>query len=335
MPKPTLPPTSRRLSDGRYFPYFLRTVPNDVFQTLAMVDLLKYLFDYSHVALFTSNSAYGSAGASAFESAAETYGLNLLTTQRFVENTLDFSSIYESLAASRARVVALICMSADAANFMVGAYRNGLAGPGYLYLATDGATEQGLWAEHPELSTNVTLRLHVLKGFFGVSIHAGVESNPRDPLMTLQAYRARRRRALPTVGSDESCSVERDDDQHLLWALDHDENTSTPLRCSRYVASGESSYEAYAYDAVYAVARALHSLIEVHNRTSIRGSELLAELIQDTHFWGVTGELKFHDVRLRSSNTNPLAVQIAARTNSEHFSSFCTGRKRSISMGGG
>jgi ABC-type branched-subunit amino acid transport system substrate-binding protein len=52
-------------------------------------------------------------------------------------------------------------------------------------------------------------------------------------------------------------------------------------------------YEAYAYDAVYAVAHALHTMIETEGKTTIVGSELLDTLLNKVDFAGATGTVKF------------------------------------------
>ena len=54
-------------------------------------------------------------------------------------------------------------------------------------------------------------------------------------------------------------------------------------------------FDAFGYDAVFAVAHALHDLIEVQNRTEIVGNELLDTLIRRVSFEGVTGQIEFYD----------------------------------------
>ena len=51
----------------------------------------------------------------------------------------------------------------------------------------------------------------------------------------------------------------------------------------------------YAYDAVYAVAHALHFLLETEGRTTFTGAELLRVLTQNVSFAGVTGTVEFYD----------------------------------------
>eukprot|EP00966_Prymnesium_polylepis_P248679 5749576-Prymnesium_polylepis.1 len=59
---------------------------------------------------------------------------------------------------------------------------------------------------------------------------------------------------------DGSCSQETDDDGNYLWMQDHDNNASTALRCAGDDPQRETSYDAFGYDAAYAVAHALHEL---------------------------------------------------------------------------
>ena len=188
----------------------------------------------------------------------------------------------------------------SSADFLGGAYEAGLAGPGFFYFGSDSVTQPALWQTNERLNSNETLRLAILVGYFGLTESPGIDSNPIDPHMTHAAYLERRRRFLPAVEAGGQCSLATDDDERSptrIWADDHDNNASTPLACAPYNQSGASAYEAYAYDAVFAVARALHSLIEVRNRTSIVGSELRDELLERTRFWGVTGDVTFFNVR--------------------------------------
>ena len=55
------------------------------------------------------------------------------------------------------------------------------------------------------------------------------------------------------------------------------------------------SYAPYAYDAVYALAHALHDLIEGRGVSRIDGDELRAALTQRVAFMGVTGYVDFVD----------------------------------------
>ena len=82
-------------------------------------------------------------------------------------------------------------------------------------------------------------------------------------------------------GGGVSCDLSRDDDgATYLWAHDHDGNSSTPLVCGGADNQLEDSYAPYAYDATYAIAHALHALIEVghHGQMAILARPLLASI---------------------------------------------------------
>ena len=49
----------------------------------------------------------------------------------------------------------------------------------------------------------------------------------------------------------------------MLWAADHDGDPSTPLECAGSDNQVQDSYAPFVYDAVFAVAHALHDLIKV------------------------------------------------------------------------
>ncbi|XP_072025080.1 metabotropic glutamate receptor-like [Amphiura filiformis] len=66
--------TSDELSDAKRFPYFLRTVPPDKFQAIAIVDLLLH-FHWEYIALFYSIDTYGIHGAKHIRTLAENAGI--------------------------------------------------------------------------------------------------------------------------------------------------------------------------------------------------------------------------------------------------------------------
>jgi hypothetical protein len=63
-----------------------------------------------------------------------------------------------------------------------------------------------------------------------------------------------------------SCSDAADDGGQLLFQRDHDNDITTPLRCGGYdYATGLDSLDSYvpaSYDAVVAIARAAHKVVE-------------------------------------------------------------------------
>ena len=129
------------------------------------------------------------------------------------------------------------------------------------------------------------------KGSFFLTIRQGEGTPAHD------AYMARRVKLPLTTGNGSSCNLESGDDGAYLWA-GTTTSTGSSLYCAGYNPKlKESSYEfdAFGYDAVFAIAHALHELIEVQNVTEIVGSELLESLITRVRFEGVTGMVDFYD----------------------------------------
>ena len=284
--------TSALLSDGASYPYFLRTCPSDAFQGDGLADLVQNLFGYTRVASVASTDGYGAAGIAAFLSAAASRGLNVLVSLNFNNNANDFTEQYRELQRSDARIIILFCQTADAGVFMKGALAEGIGGPGYMWLGSDALSQSSLWTTNSVLSDPVE-RLRVLKGFFGLRPSVG------QGTAVYNAFLARQR-ALPSSLPVNStvCNMATDDDlasPRYIWAQDSDNNASTPLACGGTDNQAEGSYAPYAYDAVYAIANALHHLIEVQGKTSIVGSELLDALVRNVAFDGVTGRIEFHD----------------------------------------
>ncbi|KAL1508443.1 hypothetical protein AB1Y20_004546 [Prymnesium parvum] len=102
--------------------------------------------------------------------------------------------------------------------------------------------------------------------------------------------------AFRAIARNKGLSTLTDDDGSYIWAQDHDANASTPLACAGVDPSaGVLAYEPYAYDATFALAYALHHLIEVQNRSEVVGSELIDALIKHVQFEGASGLVDFFD----------------------------------------
>ena len=160
--------TSPALSDGKAYPYFLRTIPSDAFGATAMVDVLQTLWNYSLVALVHSTDSYGSGGANAFARAAVASGLAIRTTQSFPKDSSDFSAQHRALLQAGSRIVVLICQAYDASRFLRTAQQAGVGGAGYLYFGGDTVATSGFWESDEALASDGSLRQLVLRGLFSI-----------------------------------------------------------------------------------------------------------------------------------------------------------------------
>lgn len=160
-----------------------------------------------------------------------------------------------------------------------------MGGEGFIWLGSDGVSDSDVWLAHPMLSSDAHLRLKVMRGLFTLS-----PSVPRGPAFDSYAARLRSLPSTAPRDGEEGCSYETDDEGTPIWLLDSSGKVCTG-------ASGEeavgSVYAPFVYDATYALAHALHDLVEVQGRMEVTGEELYRTLIHRVRFEGVTGTVAF------------------------------------------
>ena len=306
--------TSPLLSDGMTYSYFLRTSPSDALEGFATADIMANLWGFTAVAVVHSTDTYGEYGAQAFLDAAQvTFSISILTTQPINNDQRDFSSQYRALLAVDARIIFLCTQAKDGGPFLRGAYELGLGGEGFLWFGGNGPTSYDLFRNDDSdvtidadgtvsegatrgMGTNLVVREAVMRGYFGISPAVGRGTD------VYSAYVARLAmlgdtagNGAPTMGNPNGCNLETDDDGRYIWAQDHDNDPSTDLACAGNDNLEDDNWAPFSYDATFALAHAIHTLLYVENRTSVVGSELLDTLIQNVSFAGVTGLVDFHD----------------------------------------
>eukprot|EP00966_Prymnesium_polylepis_P081352 1884688-Prymnesium_polylepis.1 len=238
---PIISPSSSSpgLSDGRVYPYLLRTVPSDGFGMVAMVDCLIMLFNYSVVSLVHSTDAYGTGAANAFMQQASISRLSIVTKQFFQKDASDFSQQQHELVRAGSRVIVLVCQVSDGQRFLsTASQEHGIGGAGYLFFGLNSL-----------ISTVCT------RGYFWILANHESSGFERQ-----QAYLSHQEQLRVAARDPTTCLMETDDNGHYLWAQDHDNNASTPLQCAGDDPERTTSYDAFGYDAAYAVAHALHEL---------------------------------------------------------------------------
>ena len=196
----------------------------------------------------------------------------MVTSQTFPYGAVDFSTQYRTLRQNAVRVIVIMCSTADSGRFIQGAIEHGIGGSGFLWFGSDSLSNDELWLNNEEMSTNASLRLRLLKGFFGARAWGGggvMHTN----------YLERLRRMQSTTGKGDECNLQTDDDipGNILWAGWPGSNSSSPIICAGTdgAVTASDSFAPYAYDGMYALARALHELIEGRNVTEVLGPELM------------------------------------------------------------
>jgi len=281
--------TSPELSDSSRYPFFLRTIPSDALQLETMVDILRHLFEYSRIALVYEADDYNGELGQAFQVAWGQIGGRLENNIVITDADADFSKFHRELIATGVRVSVLIAERGTSARFIREGYNNGLGGEGYMWFGHAAMAENGWWSSDAVLAADAELQALLLRGSFAVA------RQPWKQTDIAKGFASRLQQLfLSKASGPTTCSLEVDDEgEQYLWAQDHDNDPSTPLACLVSNEHEIREIDAFAYDAVFAVAHALHDLIELQNRSTIVGSELVASLRSNVNFEGATGQLEF------------------------------------------
>eukprot|EP00966_Prymnesium_polylepis_P264299 6105502-Prymnesium_polylepis.1 len=192
------------LSDGRAYPYFLRTIPSIAFAIDAGLDVLVELLQYTSIAFVASDEYFGLLGGSSFVSLAADKGLTIGMLATFRSHTTDFSEPLRALQRSGARIILLVCLPTDGSRFVRGALEIGVGGAGYLWFGDDTSH-----VYMPYWAGDSALLERALKGFFAFEPTNGKGSAAHT------AYMARRQQ-LPLLGGDGKCSYEKDSSGSVL-----------------------------------------------------------------------------------------------------------------------
>ncbi|KAL3921676.1 MAG: hypothetical protein SGPRY_004821, partial [Prymnesium sp.] len=233
----------------------------------------------------------GTAASRAFLSSAHNAGLKVREATPFLVASLDFSLQHKEVLASGLRVIVLLAPNGDSSRFLRTAFAEGIGGQGYLWIGGNGVSGSDLWESDPILAADSSLREMVLKGLF--ALQPGIGGVYGDAYLS---YLARKRQIPSTMPTqDGSCNQETDDDGNPLWAADHDNDPTTPLACAGESFQKDGTYDSFAYDAIMAVAHALHELIELQNKSVVEGPDLVAALESKVRFQGVTGLIDFDE----------------------------------------
>lgn len=131
--------TSAQLSDKTRYEYFVRTVPPDNFQALAMVDIVKK-FNWTYVSTVASDGEYGVPGIEYFQHEAKARNICLAETLKVSSNPskAEYDHIVETLQAkSNSRVVILFLREEDAGGILSAASKRNISGR-FVWIAADG-----------------------------------------------------------------------------------------------------------------------------------------------------------------------------------------------------
>ncbi|XP_041851303.1 extracellular calcium-sensing receptor-like [Melanotaenia boesemani] len=165
------------LSDKKKFPAFLRTMPSDLFQVDALVQLVKH-FGWTWVGVIAGDDAYGRGGGNIFADEVRKLGACVAIHEIIPKNRAQagISSIISNIQSSGAQVILVFAVEQDAAALFDEALRGGLTGIQWL------ASEA--WSTAAVLST--PRKYHqILQGTMGFAIQRAHIPGLRDFLLQL------------------------------------------------------------------------------------------------------------------------------------------------------
>ncbi|RXN09915.1 extracellular calcium-sensing receptor-like protein [Labeo rohita] len=244
------------LSNRKKYPSFFRTIPSDAFQVRAMVQILRH-FRWTWVGLIYSNNDYGVYAAQSFHQEMQLFGHCVAFSEILPNNNnpRDIQRIMGVIQASTARVVVVFSHSSLLIPLMNEVVLQNMTGRQWI------ASEA--WATSPMFHTS---RFHpFLGGTLGIAIRRGEIQGLQDFLLRLHPNTDQRNNMLRIFWENifgcsfETESKETDGEQvkRVCTGLEDLNTTHTPYTD---VSGLRASYNVY--KAVYALAYALHDLIQ-------------------------------------------------------------------------
>ncbi|KAK9958622.1 hypothetical protein ABG768_010733 [Culter alburnus] len=244
------------LSDRKKYPSFFRTIPSDAFQVRAMVQILRH-FGWTWVGLLYSDDDYGIYAAQSFQLEMQLIGHCVAFSEilPYDNNPRDIQHVLGVIQASTARVVVIISPSSLVIPLMEEVVLQNMTGRQWI------ASES--WATSPVFHTPRFLPF--LGGTLGIAIRRGEIEGLYDFLLHLRPNNDPRNNMLRIFWENMfGCSFEtggketdRDQVKRVCTGQEDLSITDTP-----YTDVSELRAAYNVYKAVYALAHALHDLMQ-------------------------------------------------------------------------
>ncbi|XP_077050153.1 extracellular calcium-sensing receptor-like [Siphateles boraxobius] len=244
------------LSDRKKYPSFFRTIPSDSFQVRAMVPILRH-FGWTWVGFLYSDDDYGIYASVSFQQEMEQFGSCVAFSEILPHdnNPKDIQHIMGVIQASTARVVVVFSNTSYLMNFMDEVVLQNLTGRQWI------ASEA--WATSPVFHSQRFLPF--LGGTLGIAIRRGEIQTLKDFLLHLCPSNDPRNNMLKIFWENMfRCSFEtggkKTDDEQVKNVCTGQEDLNTTDTPYSDVSGLRAAYNVY--KAVYALAHALHDLMQ-------------------------------------------------------------------------
>lgn len=247
--------TNADLSDKAEYPYFLRVVPPDSVQGVAIADILYTELGITTVATLATSDDYGSGGIGVFETAYKALGGTVATSQKYVDAAPDVGTQLQAIVDSDATTIVLNAVVGNTKTVFAQAADAGISpSKGYQWVGTDGSSQNQVFTDENNV-VDEDIR-DAMAGMFGTAPNRGEGAIYNTFLDTWEDCNGK------TTADYAGCG-------------DREPNT----------------FATFAYDAAYAFAHAFQAMITA-DADPTDGALLLAELATTT-FTGATGAVAF------------------------------------------
>ncbi|EDV28894.1 uncharacterized protein TRIADDRAFT_19351, partial [Trichoplax adhaerens] len=239
--------TSRLLSNIIQYRSFFRTVPTDENQVQAMIDIVQH-FNWTYVAIVAVDDSYGRLAADSFKKRAAALGLCIAVDQRFPNQNSQQAMqdiVTELSLIPRAKVIILLCAENEAVDFLYVVQRQNLTGR--IFIGSDA------WGDSPRIAT---LQHDIVEGMLGVVLDGHPVPQFEKYLKTLDLCNNKRNPWFNRLWYEKARMEKIPPDRNnclIPFELLHN-YTDTFYQ--------ENSKVAYVMDAIYAIAYALHNMLQ-------------------------------------------------------------------------
>ncbi|XP_060584648.1 metabotropic glutamate receptor 8-like [Ruditapes philippinarum] len=181
--------TSTVLSNRDRYPYFLRTIPSDVNQAQAMVELVR-MFNWTFVSVIYEESSYGIQGFNELEKLLKQHGICLATTEKLLKDSgVPSEEFYDHIVTrlkqtSKAKGVIIFASDQEVGELMKAVRRKKATGM-FSWIGSDGWGGRGLAylgkEEQVEGAITVQPLAFEVKGFKEYFLNLTPFNNMRNP----------------------------------------------------------------------------------------------------------------------------------------------------------
>ena len=248
------------------------------------------------VAVFVVNNLFGSMTLADFQSSSSECALQVVSVSTLEYGTVDFSAALNQAKQAETRLFALLLdQPTMAGQLLEQGYNMGLFRVGTAILGTEAITTPQTW----DAIANKLNIAKIMKGFVGLKYSPGLNMmSAKQGQNFIKSFIEQPNTQGTNPDGSISCDADSLDDsaQFFLYCQRNMyQMLCSGLNFSQFNSSGANiyPYAAHVYDAVYAIANALHYQFVELNKTTIDSSVLYSLLLKKTALHGASGYLAF------------------------------------------